>query len=577
MFKLARFMKPHLGMLLMAVILLFIQASSDLALPDYMADIVNDGVLSGDIAFIAKKGGMMLLVTLISMIASVAVGYIASVIAAKISKSLRHEVFKKVTHFSGNELDKFSTASLITRTTNDITQIQTVLVMMIRMVIYAPILGVGGIIKAVSSSESMSWIIGIAVISLIGMIATIFAIAIPKFKLTQNLVDRLNLVARENIEGLPVIRAFNTQKFEETRFGKANEDLTATNLYVNRLMVGLMPSMMLIMNLTTVIIVWVGAKQVSAFQMDIGDMMAYMQYAMQIIMAFLMLSMMFIMFPRASVSAERIAEVLDTENIIKEIENPVFFEEDFKGDIEFKNVYFRYPGGQDDILTDINFVAKAGETTAIIGATGSGKSTLINLILRFYDITSGAIYVSGVDIRTLAKKDLRSKIGYVPQKNNLFTGTIKSNLLYSDKNAAEVVVEKAMRVAQATEFVEGKEEGVEATISQGGSNVSGGQKQRIAIARALVKEAPINIYDDSFSALDLKTDRKLRNALIKEVQGTTTILVAQRVSTIMDAEQIIVLDNGRIASKGTHKELLKTCEIYQEIARSQLSEEELAL
>lgn len=577
MFKLARFMKPHLGMLLLAVVLLFIQATSDLALPDYMSDIVNDGVLSGDIAFIAKKGLMMLLVTLISMVASVLVGYIASVIAAKISKTLRHEVFKKVTHFSGNELDKFSTASLITRTTNDITQIQTVLVMMIRMVIYAPILGVGGIIKAVSSSESMSWIIGIAVITLIGMIAVIFSIAIPKFKLTQNLVDRLNLVARENIEGLPVIRAFNTQKFEEARFGKANEDLTATNLYVNRLMVGLMPAMMLIMNLTTVIIVWVGAQNVSAFKMDIGDMMAYMQYAMQIIMAFLMLSMMFIMFPRASVSAERIAEVLDTENSIKESENPVVFAEDFKGNIEFKNVYFRYPGGQDDILTDINFIAKAGETTAIIGATGSGKSTLVNLILRFYDITSGAIYVNGVDIRTLSKKELRNKIGYVPQKNNLFTGTIKSNLLYTNQNAQEAVLEKAMRVSQAAEFIEEKEEGIDSAIAQGGSNVSGGQKQRIAIARALVKEAPVNIYDDSFSALDLKTDRKLRNALVKEVQGTTTILVAQRVSTIMDAEQIIVLDNGKIASKGTHRELLKTCEIYQEIARSQLSEEELAL
>lgn len=577
MFKLARFMKPHIGMLLIAVVLLFIQAMSDLALPDYMADIVNDGVLSGDIAFIVKKGALMLLVTLISMIASVAVGYIASVIAAKISKTLRHEVFKKVTNFSGNELDKFSTASLITRTTNDITQIQTVLVMMIRMVIYAPILGVGGIIKAISSSQSMSWIIGIAVICLMGMIGSLFAVVIPKFKLAQNLVDRLNLVARENIEGLPVIRAFNTQKFEEARFSKANEDLTATNLYVNRVMVGLMPAMMLIMNLTTVIIVWVGAKQVSAFQMDIGDMMAYMQYAMQIIMAFLMLSMMFIMFPRASVSAERIAEVLDTEISIKEAENPVNFSDNFKGNIEFKNVFFRFPGGQDDILSDINFVAKAGETTAIIGATGSGKSTLVNLILRFYDVSAGTVFLDGTDIRRVSKKELRSKIGYVPQKNNLFTGTIKSNLLYSDINAEEAALEKAMRVAQATEFIEDKEEGIESAIAQGGANVSGGQKQRIAIARALVKEAPINVYDDSFSALDLKTDRKLRNALIKEVKDTTTILVAQRVSTIMDAEQIIVLENGKIASKGTHKELLKTCKVYQEIARSQLSEEELAL
>ena len=510
------------------------------------------------------------------MVASVTVGYFAAMAAAGVSHDLRLDLFKKVEQFSNAEFDQFSTASLITRTTNDITQIQTVLVMMIRMVFYAPILGVGGTIKAISSSPSMSWIIGVAVIVLIGLIMILFSIVMPKFKMVQKLVDRLNLVSRENIEGMLVIRAFNTQKFEANRFDKANTDLTSTNLFVNRVMSMMMPAMMLIMNLVTVIIVWVGAKQVSAFHMNIGDMMAYMQYAMQIIMAFLMMSMMFIMFPRAAVSAARIAEVLDTQASILDTTEPVTFKASFEPTVEFRNVNFRYPGGQDNVLHNVNFFAKSGQTTAIIGSTGSGKSTLVNLVMRFYDVSSGEILVDGQDIRTVTRRELRDKIGYVPQKSVLFSGTIKSNLSYADKQSTQENLEKASSVAQATEFISSKEEGFDAIIAQGGTNVSGGQKQRLSIARALVKNARIYIFDDSFSALDLKTDRNLRAALKKDTGRSTILLVAQRISTIMNAEQIIVLDNGYIVGSGTHSELLRNCEVYQQIAHSQLSEEELA-
>jgi len=574
--KLARYIRPYIGMLLCAVALLFVQAITDLALPDYMADIVNTGVMSGDRNFILKTGVIMILVTLLGTAASITVGFFAALIAANVARDLRLDVFSKVSSFSHAEFDKFSTASLITRTTNDISQVQNVLVMMVRLVFYAPILGVGGIIKAVSSSASMSWVIGVAVICLVGVIMVLFSIVMPRFKLVQKLVDRLNLVTRENIEGMLVIRAFNTQRFEEDRLDKANTDLTSTNLFVNRTMALMMPFMMLIMNLTTVIIVWVGAKQVSSFNMDIGDMMAYMQYAMQIIMAFLMMSMMFIMVPRASVSAERIAEVLSTELTVLDDEKPVEFNGEFDSEVEFRDVSFCYPGGQDNVLHNISFTARAGETTAIIGSTGSGKSTLVNLMLRFYDVTGGQILIDGKDIRKVSRISLREKIGYVPQKSSLFSGTIKSNLYYADKNSTMDNIEKAARVAQAAEFISGKEEGYDSTIAQGGTNVSGGQKQRLSIARALVKNAPIYIFDDSFSALDLKTDKKLRAALKKETGRSTILLVAQRVGTIMDAEQIVVLDNGRIAGLGTHSELMKSCEVYQQIARSQLSEEELA-
>lgn len=576
MIKLIRYLKPYTAILISSVALLFLQAQCDLALPDYMADIINTGVMTGNINSVVKTGTMMILITLLGTIASITVGYLAAMTAAGVSHDLRFDVFKKVQLFSNTEFDKFSTASLITRTTNDITQIQTVLVMMIRLVIYAPIIGIGGIIKAVSRDSSMSWIIGVAVICLVGTIMILFSLALPKFKAVQKLIDRLNQVIRENIEGIPVIRAFNTQEFEIDRFDKANKDLTDTNLYINRVMTLMMPVMMLIMNLVSVIIVWVGAKQVSEFRMNIGDMMAYMQYSMQIIMAFLMMSMMFIMIPRASVSGDRIAEVLKTEATINDPKDPVKFKDDFKPVIEFRDVSFAYPGGLDGVLHHISFCARPGQTTAIIGSTGSGKSTLVNLIMRFYDVTSGEILIDGKDIRQVSRKELRDKIGYVSQKSILFSGTIESNLLYGDKGATQDEVEKAAETAQATEFITSKEENYNAIIAQGGTNVSGGQKQRLSIARALVKKAPIYIFDDSFSALDLKTDRNLRAALKKETSQSTILLVAQRVGTIMNADQIIVLDNGCIVGSGSHHQLLKDCDVYREIAYSQLSEEELA-
>ncbi|MDR3584763.1 MAG: ABC transporter ATP-binding protein [Desulfosporosinus sp.] len=576
MIKLAKYLKPYSGIILCAVALLFVQALCDLALPDYMANIVNDGVMSGNNNYILQTGGSMLLVTLLGTAASILVGYLAALVAAGTSRDLRSATFKKVTNFANAEFDKFSTASLITRTTNDITQVQTVLVMMIRLVFYAPILGIGGIIKAVSSSVSMSWIIGVAVVALLSVMMILFSLAIPKFKIVQNLVDRLNLVTRENIEGMLVIRAFNTQEFEVNRFEIANNSLTATNLFVNRVMAVMMPLMMLIMNLVTVVIVWVGAKEVSSFNMNIGDMMAFMQYAIQIIMAFLMLAMMFIMVPRAAVSADRVAEVLATEPTVLDPESAQHFGSTIVSDIVFNDVNFRYPGGQADVLHNINFTAKAGQTTAIIGSTGSGKSTIVNLIVRFYDTTSGQILIDNIDIKTVARHTLRASIGYVPQKSVLFAGTIKSNLYYADKNSTLSNLEKAASISQATDFIASKEDGYDSIIAQGGTNVSGGQKQRLSIARALVKNAPIYIFDDSFSALDLKTDKNLRAALKAETRGSTIILVAQRISTIIDAEQIIVLDNGYIVGLGTHDSLLKTCAVYQEIAHSQLSEEELA-
>ena len=575
MLQLLKYIKSYAFIILCAIALLFVQAMCDLALPDYMSQIVNTGVMSGNTGYIWKTGGTMLLVTLLGTVSSVTVGYFAALVAAGVSHDMRLDVFKKIEGFSAAEFDQYSTASLITRTTNDITQIQTLLVMVIRMVFYAPILGTGGVIKALSKSKSMSWVIGVAVICLIGLIVLLFVIAIPKFQLVQKLIDRLNLVSRENLEGVMVIRAFNTQKFELERFDRANHELTDTNLFVNRAMSVMMPTMMLIMNLTTVVIVWVGAKQVSALNMEIGDMMAYMQYAMQIIMSFLMLAMMFILIPRATVSADRIAQVLDTAESINDPENPAHFDDDFRSDVEFRNVSFRYPGGEDDVLHDLNFTAKAGRTTAIIGSTGSGKSTVVNLIMRFYDVTDGQILVDGKDIRSVSRRELREKIGYVPQKSILFSGTIQSNLQYADKNADMQRVQKAADVAPASEFISEKEEGFCTPIAQGGTNVSGGQKQRLSIARALVKNAPIYIFDDSFSALDLKTDSRLRAALKRETGSSTILLVAQRISTIVDADQIVVLENGRIAGVGTHAGLLKTCEVYSQIARSQLSEEEL--
>jgi ATP-binding cassette subfamily B protein len=519
---------------------------------------------------------LMLLVTLLSVLCTIAVGYLSARTAAGLARDLRRNVFQKVESFASTEFDKFSTASLITRSTNDVTQSQMVVIMMMRMVIYAPIIGVGGIIRALAKSTSMWWIIALAVIVLLGLVMTVFSIALPKFKIIQSLIDRLNLVTRENLSGMMVIRAFSMQKFEEKRFDKANQDVTSVNLFVNRVMVVMMPVMMLIMNGVTVLIIWVGAHQVAQSQMQVGDMIAFMQYAIQIVFSFLMLSMMFIIIPRAAVSADRIADVLETEPHIKDPETPRQFPAPFKGNIEFRNVNFRYPGAEEDVLHDITFTARPGQTTAFIGTTGSGKSTIVNLIPRFYEVTGGAIYLDGVDIREVTQHDLREKIGFVPQKSNLFSGTIESNLLYADENASDEDLKLAADISQSTEFISEKPDGMQTEIAQGGMNVSGGQKQRLSIARALVKKAPIYIFDDSFSALDFKTDAALRKSLKEHTSASALLIVTQRIATIKNAEQIIVLDEGKVVGKGNHDELMKSCEVYQGIALSQLSKEELA-
>ncbi|WP_035289094.1 ABC transporter transmembrane domain-containing protein [Clostridium sp. KNHs214] len=526
--------------------------------------------------YIGNTGIKMLLISLLSAVCIVMVGFFASRIAAGLARNLRKDVFKKVESFSNAELDKFSTASLITRTTNDINQIQMLIVIMIRMIFYAPIVGVGGIIKAISKSTSMSWIIAVTVIVLLGLMLIVFSIALPKFKIVQKLVDRLNLVTRENLSGMMVIRAFNTQKFEEKRFDKANKDLTRTNLFVNRIMAVMFPSMMLIMNGITLLIVWVGAHHIAESSMQVGDMMAFMQYAMQIIFAFLMMSFMFIMIPRASVSAQRISEVLEVEPTILDPEKSKSFNEELRGVVEFKNVSFKYPGAEENMLKDISFKAMPGETTAFIGATGSGKTTLINLILRFYDATEGKVLIDGVNVKEVNQYELREKIGYVPQKSSLFSGDIESNLRYANENASKEELDRAIEIAQAKGFVEEKGQGLSLEISQGGTNVSGGQKQRLSIARAIVKNPEISIFDDSFSALDFKTDLELRKALKEKTGESTVMIVAQRIATIKNAEKIIVLDEGRIVGMGTHKELMENCETYKEIALSQLSKEELA-
>ncbi|MBM3701074.1 MAG: ABC transporter ATP-binding protein [Actinobacteria bacterium] len=529
-------------------------------------------------AYIGRTGLIMLLLSLLSAASTVAVGFLAARVAAGLSRNLREKVFDKVMNFSNAEFDKFSTASLITRSTNDITQVQMLVIIIIRIVFYAPILGIGGIIRALEKSASMSWIIAVAVIVILSLILLVFSITMPRFRRMQLLLDRINLIIREGLSGMMVIRAFNNQGFEEKRFDNANNDLTRTSLFVNRAMVVMMPAMMLLMNGLSVLIIWVGAHQVAQSRLQVGDMMAFLQYAMLIVMSFLMMSVMFIMIPRASVSAGRVADVLDVEPAIKDPGLPIKPEEydsGKKGLVEFIDVCFRYPNAEKDMLHDISFVAKPGQTTAIIGSTGSGKSTITNLLLRFYDVNSGSVLVDGIDIRQYSQNDLREKIGYIPQKSVLFSGTVESNLKLSDENAGIEKLKEAVEMAQALDFINEKAKGFGAEISQGGKNVSGGQRQRLSIARALVKNPQILVLDDCFSALDFKTDKALRNAL-KNYSSSTILIVAQRIGTVMNAEQIIVVDEGRIAGKGTHKELMNSCQAYREIAYSQLSEEELA-
>ena len=525
--------------------------------------------------YILKSGAQMLGIAILSMFVTIIVTYLAAKVAATLGKILRNNVYEKVMSFSNEEMKKFSTASLITRSTNDIQQIQMMMVMILRFIFYAPMMAMMGIFKVINTNVSMSWIIGVAVLCIVFLLGILFTFVMPKFKLVQNLVDRLNLVSREIITGIMPIRAFSNQKHEEERFDKANGDLTKVNIFVNRIMSCMMPAMMLVMNLIAVLIVYKGTYSIDAGTMQVGDMMAFIQYTMQIIMSFLVIAMMSVMIPRASVSAGRICEVIETEPTIEDPKNAKEFSGNKKGVVEFKNVSFKYPDAEEEILSDISFTAKPGETTAFIGSTGSGKSTLINLIPRFFDVTEGQILVDGVDIREVTQKDLRDKIGYVPQKGILFTGTIASNLRYGNPDATDEEIREAAEIAQATEFIDSKPEGFDTKIAQGGTNVSGGQKQRLSIARAIAKNPEIYIFDDSFSALDLKTDAALRKALKKKTGDSTVLIVAQRISTILHAEQIIVLDEGKVIGKGTHEELLKTCEVYKQIALSQLSKEEL--
>jgi len=578
MSKIFEYMKPYTSILLCVVALLAAEAIFALMLPAYMADIVNDGVLPGHLPAIWRNGLIMLLITLLSVIAAILAGYFTARVATGVANDLREAVFKKVLRFSNAEINSFSTASLITRTTNDIMQIQNALMMVIRQFIYTPILGIGGIILALDRNMSMAWIVGLSTAIMVVLMGVLLFVALPKFKALQGLIDRINLVSRENLSGILVVRAFSTQRFEKKRFEQANKNIAGTELFVNQTFAFMTPIIALTLNLTTALIIWVGAGEASAFRADIGDIFAFLQYSMLIIFAFLMMSITFIMVPRAVVCANRIKEVLETEGTIEYKENPVPLPADFKGIVEFRDVSFRYPDATEDdesVLQDINFTAKPGETTAIIGATGAGKTTVFKLLLRFFDVSSGGIYLDGIDIRDVHKEDLYDKIGYVPQKASLFTGTILSNLLYADKNATKESILNAVNIAQAEAFIQDKPEGYESNVAQGGSNFSGGQRQRLSIARALVKNAPINLFDDSFSALDLKTDALLRAALKEKMGNSTTLVIAQRISSIMNADQIIVLDNGRIVGIGKHEELMETCEIYKEIAASQLSEEEV--
>ena len=564
-----KYFKPYIPYILAAVALLFAEAMLELALPGYMADIIDDGIIAGDMKQIYKIGLLMIGISAAIVLCATGVSLFASKTAARSARDIRKAVFRKVMHFANEEMEDFSTASLITRSTNDIQQIQMATVMTLRLGMFAPVMGIGAIIKALRTSVSLAWTIGIAFGAIVILMAFMFIITLPKFKVVQEKVDKLNLVMNERLRGILVIRAFNTQKYEEDRFDHANNDLTKLNLFVNRAMSVMMPVMMLIMNLTSILIVWAGAHYIDAGNLEIGSMLAFIQYAMQIIISFLFIAMMFIFLPRAAVSMGRVGEILKKEISITDKENTQKIKEK-RGVVEFKNVSFRYADAEDAVLSDISFTARPGETTAFIGSTGSGKTTLVNLIPRFFDVTEGSITIDGVDIRDMKQHDLREMIGYVPQKGMLFSGDIKSNIAYGAEDKSLENIERAAEIAQAEDFIMEKEEGFNAPVAQGGTNVSGGQKQRLSIARALAKKAPIYIFDDSFSALDFKTDAALRKELKKSAGESTLLIVAQRISTIADADQIIVLNEGHIAGMGTHGELMQTCEIYREIASSQL-------
>lgn len=574
---LAKYLRPYVFNITAVIILIVGQVMADLQLPDYMAEIVNQGIVAGNSSLIVGTGLAMLLMSLLGAVCSIGAGFFASRTATGFSMDVRERVFEKVESFSLVEFDKFSTASLITRSTNDIQQMQMVFLMLLRMVLLSPLMGIGAVIKAYSMAPSMTWIIALAVMIMLLTMLSLFFITLPKFKLLQKLVDKLNLVARQNLTGLRVIRAFNTEEYEQAKFEKANRDLMQVNLFVNRLMVIMQPMMMLVFNLTAIAIVWVGAHMIESGNLLVGDMIAFMQYSMQIIISFLMGSIVFVMVPRASVSANRVAEILSTDLTITDPQNPVSFSGETNGLIEFKNVTFSYPWAHEPVLRNISFDAQPGETVAIIGSTGSGKSTLINLIPRFYDVTAGEILVDGVDIRTIKQADLLKRIGYVPQKGTLFSDTIAGNIKYGVPQASDEETYAASVSAQALEFIDNFQDKFQTPIAQGGTNISGGQKQRLSIARALIKKPAIYIFDDSFSALDFKTDFALREALRAETGNATVLIVAQRISTTINADRIIVLNEGEIAGIGQHKELLLNNKIYREIALSQLSEKELAV
>ena len=583
MLKLLKFLKKSVIAVFLIILLLWLQAWADLSLPDFTSKIVNEGIQQAALnpneettGFILNTGFQMLGVALVSMACAILIIFLSSKVAAKLGKNLREKVFKKVLSFSRSELTEFSTASLITRSTNDIQQIQQLITMMFRVIFYAPIMGIGAFIKVSTQSDnSMAWIIGVAILAILFIIGTLFIIAMPKFKKLQSLIDKINLVSREILNGIPVIRAFNKEKREEKRFDEANLNLKKTNVFVSRTMSLMFPLLMFIMNSIMILIIWNGGHGVDEGILQVGDMMAFIQYTMQILISFLFISMLSIMLPRAAVSAKRINEILETEPSIKDKEITKEFDSTKKGLVEFKNVSFRYPDADTEILEDINFTARPGETTAIIGSTGSGKSTIVNLIPRFYDVTEGEILVDGVNIKEVKQKDLRDIIGLVPQKGVLFSGTIESNIKYSDENMSDDIMKEAAQIAQATEFIESKSNKYQDKIAQSGNNVSGGQKQRLAIARAIAKNPEIFVFDDSFSALDFKTDSKLREALSTKTKNKTVIIVAQRISTILNADQIIVLEEGKVVGIGKHEELMKNNETYRQIALSQLSEKEL--